>query len=351
MAAKPKLTEIDYLRALAIIAVLVIHGTAAATLLPSGSVSQAVFFLINKASLFTVPLFIWISGLVLFYTYGDRWKPGMAREFWWKRLRKIAVPYVLWSLFYYVWNQWIYHGTVRFDLWYFVKLLLSGNASYHLYYMVIILQFYAVFPLLMGLVKAHPWMQKALIPLGLGIQAAAYVCHHWVHPLPEYDSLLLGYSTYFCFGAYAGLRYGAVAAWAKRRHAWVRAAAVLAGVLFAGGLLLQQRGRVALSSAWYELDLVLYAMAVPMACLPAARALAARTGLVAKGGAALGAASFGVYLAHPAILTLWDRLAPEPDAQRWLYSAHTVAAILVGLAGAYALARVYASAMRKAARR
>ena len=81
MLSRPKLTEIDIIRAIAIIAVLVIHGTSGATQLPLGTGSHAVFFILNKASLFTVPLFIWISGVVLFYTYYDRWEPGNVAGF------------------------------------------------------------------------------------------------------------------------------------------------------------------------------------------------------------------------------------------------------------------------------
>ena len=147
MLSRPKLTEIDIMRAIAIIAVLLIHGTSGATQLPLRTGSHAVFFILNKASLFTVPLFIWISGVVLFYSYYDRWEQGMSLVFWTKRLRKILIPYILWSLFYYLFNQFIFHGRFGFDVVHVIKLLMSGNASYHLYYMIIIVQFYLLFPL------------------------------------------------------------------------------------------------------------------------------------------------------------------------------------------------------------
>lgn len=124
MSSRPKLTEIDILRAIAIIAVLVIHGTSDATQLPLGTGSHAVFFILNKASLFTVPLFICISGVVLFYTYYEHWESGMSRVFWTKRLRKILIPYVLWSLFYYLFNQFPFHGRFGFDVVHVIKLRL-----------------------------------------------------------------------------------------------------------------------------------------------------------------------------------------------------------------------------------
>ena len=39
----------------------------------------------------------------------------MSRVFWTKRLQKILIPYVLWSLFYYLFNQIMFHGNIRFD--------------------------------------------------------------------------------------------------------------------------------------------------------------------------------------------------------------------------------------------
>src|SRR5438105_649855 len=71
MGKKPKIVEIDIIRAIAILAVVVIHGTSNAVMLPLGTVSQAVFFAVNRLSHFTVPVFIWVSGLVLFYSYYD----------------------------------------------------------------------------------------------------------------------------------------------------------------------------------------------------------------------------------------------------------------------------------------
>ncbi|MDD9265772.1 acyltransferase [Paenibacillus sp. GCM10023248] len=341
MPPRPKLSEIDLVRGIAILAVVVIHATSGATLLPIGSVSQGVFFFINKASLFTVPLFIWISGLVLFYSYYDRWEPGMTRGFWTKRLRRIVVPYVLWSLFYYLYNQIMFHGTVRWDTVHFVKLLISGNASYHLYYMVIIVQFYILFPLLMTVVKRFAWLRQALIPLGIGVQALFYVIHNEVYPLPEYASLFVGYASLFAFGAYTGIHYEELTAWASRHRQWIRGLTGLAGAAFAGMMLLHQYGLMPVRHTWFELVLLVYCMAVPLCSLRWSQVRIAHGTKLSSLLAALGAASFGIYLAHPALLTLWDRLAP-PLERVWLFDLHTLAALLIGVLGSWLLVRLYA---------
>ncbi|NOV00885.1 acyltransferase [Paenibacillus planticolens] len=341
MPSRPKLPEIDLVRAIAIIAVVLIHSTSGATQLSLGSGSQAVFFMLNKASLFTVPLFIWISGVVLFYTYYDRWEPGMSRVFWTKRLRRILIPYVLCSLFYYLYNQFMFHGNIQFDVIYFIKLLISGNASYHLYYMVIIVQFYLLFPLLITAVRRSAWLRQWLIPLGIGVQAAAYAFHHEVHPLPEYASLFVSYSALFAFGAFMGIHYTAIVAWSERYKQLIWTIMCLAGATFVGMLLLHQYGLTAIGNVWFELALLVYCMSMPLCCVRWSQARLASRSKLGSSLSALGAASFGIYLVHPALLTLWDRSVP-PSGRIWIYDLHTVASILISLLGSWLCIQLYA---------
>jgi peptidoglycan/LPS O-acetylase OafA/YrhL len=345
MSSRPKLPEIDLIRAIAIIAVVLIHGTSSATLLPIGSGSQAIFFILNKASLFTVPLFIWISGAVLFYTYYDRWEPGMSRVFWTKRLRRILIPYGLWSLFYYLFNQVMFHGHIRFDVIYFLKLLISGNASYHLYYMVIIVQFYLLFPLLITVVRRSSWVRRGLIPIGIVIQAAAYAFHHGVHPLSEFTSLFVSYSALFAFGAFMGIHYSAIAAWSERYKQLIGSIMCLAGATFVGMLLLHQYGLASFANSWFELALLVYCMSVPLWAVHWSLKRLTNSPKLSTALTSLGAVSFGIYLVHPALLTLWGRLTPIQD-QLWLYDLHTASSILIGLLGSWLLVRLYA-AMKK----
>ncbi|MBD0381196.1 acyltransferase [Paenibacillus sedimenti] len=345
MQIRPKIPEIDFVRALAIIAVIIIHGTSAATLLPVGTGSQALFFVINRACLFTVPVFIWISGVVLFYNYYDRWDPRTSFIFWTKRLRRILVPYVLWSLFYYEYNQYMFHGKINFDTFYMLKLLLSGNASYHLYYMVIIVQFYILFPIVMTVIRKSRRLCNGLIPIGLFIQAATYSMNHWVHPIPEYASFFASYSALFAFGAYTGIHYTKITAWTGKHRKWIWTAMCLGGLAFIGMLLLNQFGLASFENIWYELTLLVYCMTAALSLVQWGQRENTSNSPFSKKIAGLGAASFGIYLAHPALLTLWDRLKPAHE-RVLLFDLHIVSSILIGLLGSWLLVLLYRSIMK-----
>jgi peptidoglycan/LPS O-acetylase OafA/YrhL len=336
MGKKPKIVEIDIIRAIAILAVVVIHGTSNAVMLPLGTVSQAVFFTVNRLSHFTVPVFIWVSGLVLFYSYYDAWDKRSAFAFMVKRLRLILVPYVLWSIFYYVFNQWMFHSVVHLDPWYLIKLLISGNASYHLYYIIIILQFYLVFPVLISLCKRSAKFRLLLIPIGIGVEAAFYSFSHWVRPIPYFESLFPGYCALFAFGAFTGIYHAEVLRWVNHWSVWVYVTCLLSGTAFTGMYVGSQYGIVSFENTWYELVLLLYCGATALSVLLFGQKLLGQNPWYAGALLSLGSASFGIYLAHPALLTLWDHVV-KPPTDVWQFDLHTIAAILLSLLGAWGL--------------
>ena len=91
---------------------------------------------LNQASRFAVPLFFLISGFALTISNSQT---GY-KEFLKKRFSKVLVPYLFWSLFYYF--------LVYKDSDNLLKALLTGSASYQLYFIPSILIFYLIFPFL-----------------------------------------------------------------------------------------------------------------------------------------------------------------------------------------------------------
>lgn len=182
---------IDYMRIIAILAVLVIHSTT--RILEASSYNLQGFpfaFFLNQLARFAVPLFFMISGFVLEVNYPFH---QSYKSYFKKRISRIFLPYLFWSAVYY----FLIYQQHTISFW---EALLRGNASYQLYFIPTLIIFYAVFPLLH---KAYPFLANkwTLIVLGIGQIALLaneyYVTHHAdSHPLTiallNYYILILG---------------------------------------------------------------------------------------------------------------------------------------------------------------
>ena len=94
--------------------------------------------------------FLFVSACMLAYSVRDL--PGIDhRTFWRRRFALVAVPYLCWTLIYFFVGLPGDAGTPRSDL---VHLLyLFGTGYYQLYYLLVLLEFYALFPLLLVLLR------------------------------------------------------------------------------------------------------------------------------------------------------------------------------------------------------
>jgi len=346
---KTKLLELEIVRALAILAVLIIHGTSEATVeLPVGSGSQALYLAVNKLSNFAVPVFIFISGLVLFYRYHDDWSGRQAVTFYVKRVKQVLFPYLIWSLFYYLYNQWIFdRAHLHFDLPQFADLLPWADASYHLYFMVIIVQFYLLFPLLVALCRSWPWFARNLISIGIVIQAAFYCYNRWVEPLGHVPSLCVTYFSLFTLGGYLGMNYEAFIAWIGKHIRWVLPLSALLGLSYMGLFLLEEWKHTVLDGIWYMLIFNMYPMFAGMSFIWLGRQLLQRWPAWGKPLLALGTMSFGVYLMHPAVLTYWRTHAAHDSGRMLDYHSYNLTAFLLSLVVPLLVLSVYNGFIKK----
>jgi peptidoglycan/LPS O-acetylase OafA/YrhL len=347
-AKKPKLLELDIVRAFAILAVLVIHGSSEATVeIPIGSVSQALYLGVNKFSNFAVPLFIFLSGLVLFYRYIDDWSGQQAVSFYLKRVKQILFPYLLWSVFYYAYDQWIYDpGNFHWDWQELLGMLPWSDASYHLYFMVIIVQFYLVFPFLIWMCRTWKWFMNGLVIFGIAVQAASYSYERWVQPFDHSASLCVTYFSLFTLGGYIGVHYQAFATFIQKHIGWVMPLALLLGISFMGMFILEQEGTV-FSGIWYTLIFNLYPMFAAMSFIWLGRKLLKQAPKLSRVLSSLGAASFGIYLMHPALLSYWRQNIPHDTGGMMEYHVFTMGAFLISLFLPWLLVSFYGWVIRK----
>lgn len=147
-----RLEELDFTRVLAMLAVIMIHVTSGFVYADSRFTLWGVnpAFFLNQLSRFAVPLFLLLSGLSLELGKQDV-SPG---AFYKRRLWKIGIPYLIWSLLYFFYN-W-YTGQSIWTLNNVISALLKGSAASHLYFIVALFQLYALYPLLQKLVRTYP---------------------------------------------------------------------------------------------------------------------------------------------------------------------------------------------------
>ncbi|NHN31576.1 acyltransferase [Paenibacillus agricola] len=346
---KPKLLELDIVRGIAILAVLVIHGTSEATVeIPIGSISQAFYLGLNKLGNFAVPLFILMSGLVLFYRYIDDWSGKQAVNFYLKRVKQILFPYLLWSLFYYVYNQWMYdRENLHWDWQEFLDMLPWADASYHLYFMVIIVQFYLVFPLLIWICRAWKGFRNGLFVFGIAVQVAAYSYERWVEPFDHSASLCVTYFSLFTLGGFIGMHYDACIAFIQKHIAWILPVTVLLGASFMSLFLLEQSQGIIFVNLWYAVIFNLYPMFAALSFIWLGRKLLKHAAKLAQALISLGAASFGIYLMHPALLSYWRQNVPHDTGSMMDYHLYTMGAFLVSLFLPWLLVSLYGMIVRK----
>lgn len=347
--SKPKLLELDLVRAVAILAVVAIHATSEATVeLPFGSRAQLIYLAINKLCNFAVPVFILVSGLVLFYRYDNDWGGKQALQFYMRRVKQVLFPYLLWSFFYYLYNQWVFdRANLHLDWAEFGALLPWADASYHLYFMVIIVQFYLLFPLLMWACRTFSWFRSGLIWIGLFIHAAFYSYNHWVEPIDHMTSLCVDYFSMFALGGWMGLHYETFAGWLRRNTAWVVPLTFLLGIGFAGLYIMEGRMPFPVEGTWYQVLFFGYAAFASFSLIRFGQILLGRAKLAAQIGMALGAGSFGVYLMHPAVLTYWRVHMVNHSGAMLMYHLYTLGSFLVSLAMPWAAVFLYGKAVRK----
>ena len=139
-------TIIDNLRGICMLGVIGIHIGSLA-LAPN---NFTIYLLLEILSRYSVPSFFFISGYGLACT--DKGLLSGSRlnyiDFMKKRLRGAGLPYISWSLFYMLYFWLILPpGFVSWNPLHVTFVLFFGLGCYHLYFMVILLWFYASYPL------------------------------------------------------------------------------------------------------------------------------------------------------------------------------------------------------------
>lgn len=173
-------TIIDNLRGICMLGVIGIHIGSLA-LAPN---NFTLYLFLEILSRYSVPSFFFISGYGLACT--DKGLLSGSRlnyiDFMKKRLRGAGLPYLSWSLFYMLYFWMILPpGFVSWNPLHVAYVLFFGLGCYHLYFMVILLWFYASYPLWRRLLRI---IIHQSIPFMLALLFVFQLAFNWwtTHP-------------------------------------------------------------------------------------------------------------------------------------------------------------------------
>ncbi|WKA57832.1 acyltransferase family protein [Planococcus shenhongbingii] len=146
----------DWLRVISIFVVVGIHVVS--KIINSGSYTEWEWQYANaidSALRWCVPVFFMLSGALLLTRRPDE----PVGEFLKKRLAKALIPLVFWSGVYTAYN--IFEKGESYTIWEMIKLFLSDDVYYHLWFLYVIIGLYVMAPFLRILV--HHLSQKAFL--------------------------------------------------------------------------------------------------------------------------------------------------------------------------------------------
>jgi peptidoglycan/LPS O-acetylase OafA/YrhL len=227
-AAKPRLDHVDAMRPVKQAGVVSTHSL----LYFASGAGMAVGGCLMLLHV-TREAFLFISACMLTYGYSDLHRVGY-RYFYRRRFIAVALPYMCWTVIYFLvtfpgsgLGAW--SGLQHFGY-------LLGTGYYQLYYLVVIMQFYVMFPALFWLVRrlAHrPWV---LVAVALGVQILMTSLMHWgVLPLQMRGFFatreVTSYLFYLVAGMVVALHLDDVHRWLVRNGWWIFGATVIAAAV------------------------------------------------------------------------------------------------------------------------
>ena len=304
---RPHLEELDICRSIAALSVLLIHITAVPVeVMDKSSTLFRLFFAVNRGLQYSVPLFLMMSAFLEAYALKAR-EVFDVKSFFRKKAKRVLLPYVAWSFLYMGFNLLL----TRFD--YFqamntpdklMDILLWGKAYYHLYFLVILIQFYLFLPLFFYGQKSGRLRLVPGLILSYLIQIAFYYgVGKWIYPY--FPNVIMTFPWYFFLlngGFLLGLFY-------REKEKWRR---YVPGVCLITLLSLSyylwkcfrleyvpQEPIAFYMPAWY-----LYTFGISCCLLGISVLLARYSRAWIRALKVVGKYSYGIYLIHPLVLTL-----------------------------------------------
>jgi surface polysaccharide O-acyltransferase-like enzyme len=363
---KERIEEVTLLRAFAFLAITMQHCIAEyiyrADILQPDAIMLAMLFDFTR---FGTPTFVFLSGLLLFYNNNSKlpyW------PFVRKKLIEIYLPFLCWTVIYWITVQSVSSGQLgNLADWprtLLLQLLLPTN-GYHLWFILMIFQYYLLFPLfalavnkmrrkLQAMPGGASFRRVFMIVAVLGVLYAilmwlsCYQMPAWAAAWGGFWAKLLTYRTYYFVFYFFYFLLGAVCAFGLQRwRRFVEDGFIGYGFIFIALYIWQGHELLTYSTEQMNLNFAGYLR--PMTFVLIVSQLLVLYGIVLvvqkKGGAVrkvlhfIGTYSFGGFLAHAFILMLISFIT-RPLVLTGYHLPVAVLTFAVTAAGSIALAKL-----------
>lgn len=217
--------SINYMRGLCMLGVIAIHVGSVAIVNPTPNLGLVA--ILEILSRFSVPAFFFLSAFGMFYSQPLA-QPFHYKDYLRRRARTVCIPYLVWSLFYMAYVSVISHNFSVFQPASLLRTLWYGLAMYHIYFLVILIWFYAFMPLWRFLLRGmnhKPWISFTLL-FAANMIFNFYSSYLWTIPQDastwvkdafsfRLNYIVLHYLFIFMFGAFTAEHFTAITQWIR----------------------------------------------------------------------------------------------------------------------------------------
>jgi peptidoglycan/LPS O-acetylase OafA/YrhL len=121
--------------------------------------------------------FFFVSSCMLTYAYAGLNRSQLGR-FYWRRFLSVGIPYLCWSAIYFLYHlPTAHYASVAAALRGLANMMATGY--YQLYFLLVIMQFYLVFPLVLMLLRRTRNHHVLVVAVAAVAQVALAICMHW----------------------------------------------------------------------------------------------------------------------------------------------------------------------------
>lgn len=176
---------------------------------------------------FSRDAFLFVSACMLTYSYKDSPKIALV-HYSKRRFISVGVPYLTWTVIYFFYTSltnvkgipfYSFHSAAIFStagLHYFLHILLYGY--YHLYYLIVIMEFYILFPPLMKFIRRFPqWHIQIMVfaflwQIGFGVLVSPHLFAFKLQGVIQ-TRLITSYAVYIIGGMIVALHLDPIHDW------------------------------------------------------------------------------------------------------------------------------------------